>query len=66
MSSASDPFDHEFHLLYLAWLQCGADTHIVVEEREREFRQRMRRVEDVCRHGRTRLTCSDCYFHGES
>jgi hypothetical protein len=56
---------HIFHLMYLAWLQCGHDTRPVNEEYERMVRQRPDAPRPgVCVHGKTPLTCEQCYLRG--
>lgn len=55
--------ERRFHFLYLAWLQCGAGTDTLDEDRERAFRQRGPvRKPDTCVHGKTPLTCEWCYL----
>ena len=60
-----DDTDDEFNCLYFAWLQCGQMTHTLIEEREREFRQRIKDDPTRCRHGKTPLTCEKCYLNGQ-
>lgn len=64
-----DVFDRDFDLTqfwdaYWNWLWKGAETRPVNEEIERVYRQMIRHTPKRCPHGKTALTCGDCYFDG--
>lgn len=65
MALPNDDTNAAFHLLYLAWLQCGMDTHPMNEDFERMMRARgQQRPPSTCKHGKTLLTCEKCYLSG--
>jgi hypothetical protein len=52
-----------FEQLYQRWLQGRFDRRTLDEDVEREYRQLERHQPKLCIHGKTRLTCSTCWFH---
>lgn len=61
----SKDFDEvEFDRAYRRWLCEGQETRPKGEEIERVYRQMTKHVPTICPHGKTILTCSECYFSG--
>ena len=57
-----DPYPH-FERDFQRFMQ-GEFTQVLDEEMERYYAQHPKNKPSECPHGRTKLTCPDCYFNG--
>jgi hypothetical protein len=59
-----DAFLDKFETLFQGWLRGAIDPNPVNEEIERTYCQLKKHSPQRCRHGRTLLTCPECYVNG--
>lgn len=59
-----DDFDRAFYTAYWGWLFYGQETRPLNEAIERVYRRMQKHTPKACPHGKTALTCGDCYFSG--
>lgn len=57
--------DDDFEYLFQLYMIGLRDARAINEEIERTYRGMKQHKPEHCKHGKTKLTCSDCYFYGE-